>query len=152
MKYQGETNATMIINNIWLGNQMAAQDLNFISKHNIKYIINVTYDIFNKYDFINYLNFPLNNDYEHTKFFIKTMEECSNIIMYLITNNIPILIHCKRGHHRSASVLAYLLMKYYGLNLYQSINYIKNLRPTTFRKNNPMLQSLIFLEKNGYFK
>ncbi|AGC01818.1 Protein tyrosine phosphatase [Acanthamoeba polyphaga moumouvirus] len=126
MKFREETNATEIINNIWLGNKFAAQDLDFITKHNIKYIINVTYDIFNKYDFINYLNFPLNNDYEHNQYFIKIMEDCYNVISYLTTNNIPFLIHCKRGHHRSACVLAYFLIKNYGFSLNES-DHLKNM-------------------------
>ncbi|AVL94673.1 tyrosine phosphatase [Moumouvirus australiensis] len=147
MKYQ-EENATEIITNLWLGNKIAAQDFDFVTKYNIKYIINVTYEIFNKYDFVNYFNFPLGNDFDHKKYFVKTMQDCSSIINYLITNNIPVLIHCKRGHHRSACVVAFFMINYCGWNLNQSLNFIKKLRPTTFRKNNPMFESLINLEKN----
>lgn len=146
MKYN-EDNATEIMTNLWLGNKIAAQDFNFITKYNIKFIINVTYEIFNKYDFVDYFNFPLENDLEHKKYFIKIMEDCLNIINYSITNNIPVLVHCKRGHHRSACVVAYFLINYMGWDINQSINFIKNLRPTTFRKNNPMFDSLLISQK-----
>nr|WBF70914.1 hypothetical protein [Megavirus caiporensis] len=151
MKYINEPDASMILNNIWLGNKHAACDINFITKHGISRIINVTYDVFNKYDFINYYVYPLNNDLSHSKLFFQVMDKCSDIIYDSINNNIPIYIHCKRGHHRSACVLAFFLMKYYRMSLNDAIRTIKTSRYTTFRKNNHMLKTLIYLDKIKFF-
>ncbi|AFX92389.1 dual specificity phosphatase [Acanthamoeba polyphaga mimivirus] len=151
MKYINESDANMILNNIWLGNKYAACDINFITRYKICRIINVTYDVFNKYDFIDYYVYPLNNDLSHSKLFVQVMDKCSNIIYDSVCKNIPIYIHCKRGHHRSACVLAFFLMKYYQMSLNDAVRIIKTLRTTTFRKNNYMFKSLMQLDKIKYF-
>jgi protein-tyrosine phosphatase len=124
-----------INNNIYLGNQFASNDYDFIKSNNISHIINVTKNIPNSFNNIIYLNIPidtsnLNDNLNHlfdlsNKFF-------SNIIK----NNQKVLIHCKYGHTRSALFLAIFLIYYYKYKPDYVINLIRNIRPNTLLRLN----------------
>ena len=121
-----------INNNIFLGNIKAARDINFIESNNITHIINVTSNIPNYFDNINYLNIPintnnLNNPYNFDYYFNLSNSFLSNII----NNNYKVLIHCKYGHTRSTLFLTIFLIYYYNLTPDQAIYYIRSIRPNT---------------------
>ena len=65
-----------------------------------------------------------------------------DFILNGIINNDNVLIHCKRGHHRSAAFLTMFLCKFMNTNAYNVILYIKKLRPKVFRRNTCILDPL----------
>ena len=141
---QPEADATMILNNIWLGNCISAHDYRFIRGKKIKYIINATDDISNKFPSnVTYINFFLHDDDACKLNFMDEINYCADIIHKAVSENSTILIHCKRGHHRSASIVAYYLMKYHNMTLMDAIYLIKSLRPTTFMRMTCMVKTLI---------
>ena len=52
------------------------------------------------------------------------------------------LVHCKRGHHRSAAVVAAYLVRFRGMTYDQAINYIKKFRPFALRKTSCIMNEL----------
>jgi len=141
-----EADANIIFGSVWLGNIHAAHDFNFVTSERIKYIINATSDIENKFPFIHYQTLPITDINACYKNFIQMIEDGADIIYKAICENKPILVHCKRGHHRSASVVAFYLMKYHNMSLIDAICMIKKARPTTFRRMTCLLQTLIHYE------
>ena len=49
-----------------------------------------------------------------------------------------ILVHCKRGHHRSAAIVVAYLIRYMKGDYIKSIEYIHKLRPYALRKETCM--------------
>ena len=147
--YKGsEADANLIMNQIWLGNLNTAQDFNFVTSKQIKAIINATTDVPNKFDFIDYTNYYIKDEDACKENLMYVMECGANIINSSVIDQKPILVHCKRGHHRSASIIAFYLMKYHNMSLIYAIYLIKTARPTTFRRITCMLQELILYEIN----
>jgi hypothetical protein len=143
-----EDNANMIINGIWLGNYNAANDFNFIINNKIKYIINACDIISNNFSSVKYLSFPMSDNDICQKNFFKMIIKAAAIINKAISENYSVLIHCKRGHHRSASIVTYYLMMYHNLSLLNAVKLIKNIRPTAFRRISCSLKTLILYEHN----
>ena len=127
-----ETNYNQITKNIWIGNYISAYDNNFLQKNNIKNIINVTPDISNKFNKIKYLTIPIKNDELYGHILQSYSYEILKFIDNAIQRNENVLVHCKKGHTRSATVVAYYLVNRYNMNLDDAKKYIKNIRPTTF--------------------
>lgn len=147
---QPEADATMILNNIWLGNWIAAYDYRFIRGKKIKYIINATDNIPNKFPSdVTYINFFLHDNDACKLDFMQEINYCADIIHKAVSENSAILIHCKRGHHRSASIVAYYLMKYHSMTLVDAIYLIKSLRPTAFVRMTCMVKTLISYQNFG---
>jgi len=148
---KNEADANLLIDNIWLGNHKIAHDYNFMVSKKIKYIINVTDTVSNVFPFVRYITFPIQDiDACHSN--LMNMIECGAcVINKAVTENKPVLIHCKRGHHRSASIIAFYLMKYRNMSLIEALNVIKRFRPMAFRRMTCMLKTLIMYEhmRNG---
>ena len=97
-----EKDVSEIIPGLWLGNSKSAESRKFIEKYQIKYIINVTKEIPNFFenDGITYLKIPINDsdvcniDIDHL------FNDSYNFILNALKQNLPILVHCKKGHHR----------------------------------------------------
>ncbi len=145
-----EDSANLIIDGIWLGNYSAADSTAFVIENKIKYIINATPKSLIKFPFIEYRFLPMsdNNDYDEN--FICMIREGASIIDKAVTENASILIHCKRGHHRSASIVAYYLMAYKNMSLIDSIILIKKNRPTALRRISCTLKTLIICEHQNF--
>jgi len=123
---------TNIIDNIYLGNGYNASNYSVVRDYNIKYIVNVTKEIPNYYEYnivstTNSSCIPSNLDDEgHIGLYI------SNVLDFIeeaqSKNDGNILIHCYMGSSRSASiVLAYLIYKY-NFTLNNALKYIKKKR------------------------
>lgn len=141
-KNKNDISVDQIIPRLWLGNYKAALNLDFISKHNINYIVNCTPDI----PFINNIyNIPNINYIETFRIpvydsllekDILLMEQYFKIIIPLLLRKYTIekkniLIHCHVGKQRSAIVVAALL------KVLLDYNYIKiDQIPNTKNKHN----------------
>ena len=95
-----------IVDNIWLGNYIAAKDKDLLKKKGIKKVLTVMDDYGPIYE---------NNEFIHKKFLVDDINS-QNIIQYFgeclnfIKGEEKILVHCMAGASRSATiVIAYLM-------------------------------------------
>lgn len=147
-----EKSLNKICDGLWLGNHDCARNYNKITTKNIHCIINVTPNLPNYFDNIQYYNINIIDNDACNNQILHFLENGANIIHNALENNKNILVHCKRGHHRSASVVAFYLMKYKSKSLYDSIFHIKNCRRTAFSKFTCILNSLIDYESSKLLK
>jgi len=139
---------TNIIDNIYLGNGYNASNYSVIRDYDIKYIVNVTDEIPNYYEYniisnnindentllcstnnldIKYLTIPIHDNSEN--FIYPYINQALEFIEEAQSNNDGnILIHCYMGSSRSASItLAYLIYKY-NFTLNKGLKYLKKKR------------------------
>ena len=141
-----EDEANLILRNIWIGNWKSAYNYDFINRCRIEEIINATAYIPNKWKFIKYTTFDLHDKDGCTINLIDIINIGAEQIHKAVSSNKAILVHCKNGHHRSASIIALYLMKYHKMPLVDAIYFIKARRPTAFRRMTCLLQTLIYYE------
>lgn len=144
-----ERDADLIMDKLWLGNYHVASDFNFVTSEQIGTIINATKNIPNTFDFINYFNYCIEDKDACEKNLLYQIEEAADKIHYSIINKIAVLVHCKNGHHRSASIVAFYLIKYHNISLVQAVYLIKKARPLAFKRINCMLKTLILYENQN---
>jgi len=87
----------------------------------------------------------INYNLDYDNFFVM-LNEGADIIDYAQKMGKAILVHCKRGHHRSASIVVFYLMKYQGMSLVDAICMVKAKRPTAFARETCLLRTLIQIE------
>lgn len=146
-----ENDIDEVIPGLYLGNNSSSYNTDYLSKYNIKYIIRIMpeFDYNRMYRGITYVHIPFKDNElcakDLNKLLNKTSDYIANILLQnqnvlLPTNNI--LVHCKRGHHRSAVVVAAFLMKYLKLDYDSTVKYINNLRPCAIRKDKCVVRAL----------
>lgn len=142
-----EPDANLILKgSLWLGNIRVAHDPRFIKKEQIRYIVNATKNTQNVFPFIRYFLFPFRDIDMKYQNLLPMMENGADAIHRAVSSGSTILVHCKNGHHRSASIVALYLMKYHGMTLVEAIVFIKKKRPGTFDRMTYMLRALIWYE------
>lgn len=134
-----------IISGLWLGDVKSSQSESFVKNANIKLIINATDVLPNVFNNINYYRVSVNdpgpcNDinqidnqimYEKIPIAIKLIDD-------YLKNNYGVLVHCRAGMQRSATiVLAYLMTYIFNTKcksstLRNSIHHIISKRPLVF--------------------
>jgi len=146
-----EKDVNEIVPGLWLGNHVSARDKIFLDKFNIKYIINITENVPNLFQDIKYLRFPVRDKETCSIDTIKIFDISGRFIMNALKNGIGVLVHCKRGHHRSATIVAAFLMKYLKVNYITAIAYINYLRNCALRRKTCMMDGLFnyYLLLNG---
>lgn len=143
-----EDDVNKIDHNLWLGNITVGHDTTFIKKFNIGHIIDLsnTDPSANARALANVTIVQIRDADACVVNLFQIMAECATIINLAINHGMTVLVHCKRGHHRSAAVVALYLMKYRGMKLTDAIILIKSMRPTAFRNMSCMLKTLICYE------
>lgn len=124
-----------ILPNLFISEYSTAQNINFLEKEKIKLIINLSKDInFVNNDNIDKFRIPINDD--RTIDSIKGMIEYFPIIYkkmdYYLTNNLPVLVHCRSGIQRSATLICLYIMHKYNTNFKQAKKIIRRKRPIVF--------------------
>jgi len=147
-----ENDYNQIVPNLWLGNCKSACNNNFIKKNNIKHIICIMPKQMQHFNHIKYINIPIkdNNTCDiNLQYFF---DNITDYIKNCIINNEAVLVHCKRGHHRSATVIAAFLIKYLKIDYITAIYYINYLRPCALRRETCMGNELykFYLRNNNY--
>ena len=130
--------ADIIINNLWLGNYHSSVNKDFLIKNNIKLVINCSrnldfLDIPETYKF----RIDVHDDLsERTNMIIyKNLNYVINLINKYLSKNQGVLVHCRAGMQRSATVIAGYLMKINKLNKEKLIKLIKSNRFIAFSPN-----------------
>jgi hypothetical protein len=147
--FKKNNNEDLIIPGLWLGNIETAQDKHFMSKNNIKLIINCSNDIPNYFNnTIKTIRIPVDDSLKEKDFVI--MSKYIPSIIEIIYDNLyrgnNVLVHCFAGMQRSACIVCAFLMYYFHLNTYESITYIKSKRTIAFTPYVNFLKSLIIFE------
>lgn len=149
-KISDEPDCSRVLGNVWLGNHVTSGDALFVNFQKITRIINVTVEIPNKLVGIKYTNLLMSEKENCNETFGKALHVGADIIHYETINYRNILVHCKRGHHRSASIIAFYLMKYHGMSVVDAISYVKRYRPNSFRRITCMVKYMINYDINRY--
>jgi hypothetical protein len=122
-----------------LGNKKAALDESFIRSANIKYVVNVTDGIHCPFTFITYYHVPIKDkkmcDPQSREVMYKYIDTALDFILKGLQENIGVLVHCRKGHHRSANIVLIFLMKYLGIGYIPGLIYINNIRPYSLKRN-----------------
>lgn len=121
---------TRITDRIFLGNYLDAQNEEFLNQNQIDLVINVAVEIPKpNYKYVNpwyykyrLYDIPEQNILHYSKFVYDLIEE------FLSKSNKNILIHCRAGISRSASLLIAYLMKKNHWNLDQAYWFVKRKR------------------------
>jgi protein-tyrosine phosphatase len=144
-----ENDVNEVLPHLWLGNCKAAYNSQFITKYKIRNIITLMtkgdFDIQKKIQGVNYMMIDLSDDQvckysdqDLLQLFIK----CTDFIYNSLTHGQDILVHCKRGHHRSAAIVCGFMVKYLKITPQVAIQYINKIRPCALRRDTCMTRAL----------
>lgn len=144
MHEKNEKDVNEIIPNLWLGNLKSAYDKQFLDNYKIKNILTVMDEFDNdyKYNDITYLVIPIKDEDTCDKNMINIFDVATLFIFNALKSNESILVHCKKGHHRSAAIVAAFLIKYLKIDYYSSLMYLNNLRPYALVRKTCMSDNL----------
>ena len=137
MNIKDEKDVNEIIPNLWLGNIKAAYNKPFLKKYNIDCVISIIdeFDPKYKYDGINYIYIPIKDKLiSQNQNLTHLFNTTNDYINKKISESKSILVHCKKGHHRSASLVAAYLIKHKGFNYHNALDYINKQRPFAFKR------------------
>ena len=129
------TNQNEIIKNLWVGNYKSAVDVDFLTKNNIKLIINLSKNInFVSLNNIYKYRIPIHDNLSNESDIgmINHFDKSYSLIDNYLKNNEGILIHCKAGIQRSATLAALYLMKKYKINSKKAMQIVKSKRKIAF--------------------
>jgi hypothetical protein len=129
---EDENDMDLIIPNIWLGNYRAAYNKQELDAHNIRYIINITDKIQSPFSDKKYLIIPIRDkkvcELHFQKYMIQNILKSFKFIDEAINNNSQVLIHCRKGHHRSANLVLFYLIYKYNIGYIPALIYINSIR------------------------
>ncbi|CAD8047555.1 unnamed protein product [Paramecium sonneborni] len=149
--------AIKIKDGLFLGDQFAAQDLEFIVTNKVSRIINcASKQIPNHWESIGivYMSFPWLDTDQQVIF--QQDEIINNIIKFVDdaqNNGESVIVLSVKGHNRSVATLCVYLMKKYRWTLYKTLQYMHNRRPDLeIRAHffNQLLSVETRLQKQGY--
>jgi|SaaInlStandDraft_3_1057020.scaffolds.fasta_scaffold10966_2 protein-tyrosine phosphatase len=130
-EFLGEDNANEIIPGLWIGNYKASNRLSFLEKNNIKYIIRTDFKYTLKWNKKRYLNIKISSKKNCKSDKISTFEKTNEFIYEgLMSGNV--LVQCKRGHHRSSTLVTAFIIKYMKKSYVEARKLVKSKRPYSF--------------------
>ncbi|XP_048508668.1 protein phosphatase Slingshot isoform X4 [Athalia rosae] len=118
---------TEIFDHVYLGSEWNASNLEELQKNGVRHILNVTREIDNFFPgMFNYLNVRVYDD-EKTDL-LKHWDDTFKYITKAKKEGSKVLVHCKMGVSRSASVVIAYAMKAYNWDYTQALKHVKNKR------------------------
>lgn len=138
-----------IYRNLFLGDNESSYDAGLLRKHKIKHIIRVMpeFDKTKIYNGVKYVHIPIKDEEVCSLNLNKMFDYTSDYIANCIKNNEAVLVHCKRGHHRSATVVAAFLVKHLHMKVEAASRLISSFRPCALRREVCMIDALKLYEK-----
>ena len=131
---------------LWLGDYKSAHNTGFLKRNKIKLVINVTPDIANtgaNHIGIDVIRIPILNEEDYIEYLKPMLPKiCIHLKKLMINKKGGVLIHCKRGHRRSATIVVAFLM-FLGMPLCKAVNKIKKIRPGSFKCGSIIIRSLL---------
>ncbi|XP_046426700.1 protein phosphatase Slingshot homolog 2 isoform X2 [Neodiprion fabricii] len=118
---------TEIFEHVYLGSEWNASNLEELQKNGVRHILNVTREIDNFFPgMFNYLNVRVYDD-EKTDL-LKHWDDTFKYITKAKKEGSKVLVHCKMGVSRSASVVIAYAMKAYNWDYSQALKHVKDKR------------------------
>lgn len=131
---------TEIFDHVYLGSEWNASNLEELQKNGVRHILNVTREIDNFFPgMFTYLNVRVYDD-EKTDL-LKHWDDTFKYITKAKKEGSKVLVHCKMGVSRSASVVIAYAMKAYNWDFSQAWKHVKEKR-TCIKPNNSFLLQL----------
>ena len=124
-----------IIPNLWLGDYKSSQDIDLLKKNNIQLIINLIKNLdFIKNDKITKYRIPIHDNLskESNIGMINHFDKAYKLIDDALKNKKGVLIHCRAGIQRSATLTALYLMKKRNITSENAKQFIKSKRCIAF--------------------
>lgn len=134
-----------IVQNLFLGDYESSTRRDLLDKHGIKHIVRVMPDPDDapqKFDHITYVQVPIKDNETCGINLNHIFDYTTDYIAQQLTKGEPVLVHCKRGHHRSATIVAAYLLRYHKVDLESIVKRIKSFRPCALRRDVCMMDAL----------
>ncbi|CAN7941707.1 unnamed protein product, partial [Ixodes pacificus] len=132
--------ATEILEYLYLGSEWNASNLEELKDKGVGHILNVTREIDNFYPgLFDYFNIRVYDD--ETTEMLKHWDRTYKYIAQAKEQGSKVLVHCKMGISRSASVVIAYVMKAYDLDLDQALEFVKR-RRSCIKPNSGFLKQL----------
>lgn len=132
--------ASRIFDDVFLGSEWNASNLEELERNGIGHILNVTREIDNFFpDQFDYLNIRVYDD-EATEL-LKHWDRTYKYIQQALDEGSKVLVHCKMGVSRSASVVVAYAMKAQHWDLKQALRHVKE-RRACVQPNSSFMQQL----------
>ena len=121
-----------ILDGIWIGNHRSSMDGDFLQKERINVVFNCTRD----HPFFNYTSIRYRLDVHDRASDLLRMRKKIDWASYMLNRHMQkgdrILIHCHAGLQRSATLLAYTLIRYKQMTMKDAVSLIRSRRPMAF--------------------
>lgn len=118
--------------NIYIGNYIGAQHLEYLKNNGITHIVNTAIEIPNyhenhfKYINLKLLDSPIKGEENLLAVLEPTYQKMMEILQQ--NSNSRIFVHCAAGVSRSASITIYYMMKQYSMNFETALDTLKKIR------------------------
>ncbi len=125
---------SLVFKNLFIGSFSDAIDPLFLKQNNIKLIVNaakeivIDYTIFGIED-MNVVRLNLDDIDSQLLNVNNSLDRTLEIMKQYIDQNKGVLVHCRAGVSRSASVIIAYLMKYHNMSFNHAYSYLINKRP-----------------------
>ena len=121
---------------LWIGSMADSKDMEFVESHNIRLIVNCTYNLprhFKGDRNIAYVTVPVRDNRVDVPKMTRHLPEAVATIQKHRRRGDAVLIHCFAGISRSATVCAaYLMAENDDMTVPEAIQYIRDRKPETF--------------------
>lgn len=123
-----------INDNLFIGDYLCALDKNFLENNNINIVVNCSKNLEFSDQNIHKYRVNLHDDMQYSTIMLMVnyLKNLSPILNNHVEKNDKILVHCRCGMQRSATILAGLLMYRYKITKWQAIKIIKSHRFVAF--------------------
>lgn len=141
--YLGASKPAEIIPFLYLGNERDSSDLGLLRKLGVSKVLNVSRNCVNHFpEFFEYLNLPVEDRVyaDISQHFGKALQ----FIEHARGEGCSVLVHCRAGISRSATVIMAYLIQYYQYSLEEAFDFIKLKHPYISPNFNFMGQLLQF--------
>ena len=135
MNISQANDADEIVPGLWLGNQRAALNQNWLAQTGIKAVFNCTKEIPFSPPIQRRYRVPVDDNLQDQE--IRNLELWSYEIVYKLTREYqtgqPVLVHCAAGMQRSAACVAMFLIATKNMNPEEAMEFIRDRRPIAFQ-------------------
>ena len=138
MSWKGYTfyPAKEIVKGLWVGSEKDAADAAFMKKHDIRLIVNATSDIPAYSKTVRVIRVPIDDSASDSARLAKYLPITSVAIDDVLRYGKNVLVHCRAGMNRSASVVAGYLMFSRGMTAAQAMSFVKRRKSECFTPMN----------------